>query len=400
MDVQQNRLNKRTIFFLSSFNFFVFGTIAILMTFFPVYLQQSLGYNKSAVGMIMAAGPVISVIANPFWGYWSDRTQNIRGTLLILLVGNLALIQFVFQMQAYVWIYVGMLLFFWFQTPTFSQSTSLILNSIEGTSHRFGSFRSWGSVGWALAAVGAAPVIGMIGIDHLVWVYSSLMLVTLVMCFYLPKSEASTRTAMRMNSSGGLRNMLKNRFFISFLMISVFVSIPNSLNGMFAGLYVTDLGGSPSLVGMSVFMSAFFEVPVFLLLDRYLRKEKKYMISLLVIVCLLYALRWVLMSLADQAWQVVLIQMMQCITYGLFFYVGTNLTTLIVPPEYRATGQSLYTISWNGISGMIAGFLGGALLDVWGYQRVYGIGAGLAFASAVLFLVIRLWPARLSLKLD
>lgn len=368
------------------------------MTFFPVYLQQSLGYSKSAVGMIMAAGPVVSVIANPFWGYWSDRTQNIRMTLLMILIGNLALIQFVFQMNTYGWIYLGMLLFFWFQTPTFSQSTSLILNTIEGTSHRFGAFRSWGSVGWAFAAAGAAPVIGMIGINKLVWVYSSLMLVTLTMCFYLPKRQAATRTTMRMNTSGGVRSILKNRFFISFLLISVFVSIPNSLNGMFAGLYVTDLGGAPWLVGMAVFMSAFFEVPVFLLLDRYLRKEKRLMISLLVVVCFLYALRWMLMSLADQAWQVVLIQMMQCITYGLFFYIGTNLTSLIVPPEYRATGQSLYTIAWNGVSGIIAGFLGGALIDVWGYQQVYGIGAGLALASSVLFLIIRLWPARRSLE--
>src|SRR5690606_38619929 len=152
---------------------------------------------------------------------------------------------------------------------------------------------------------------------------SVMMLVTLFMCFMLPRVVYTARTASA--NSGGYREIFRNRFFIAFLSISVLVSIPNQLNGMFAGLYVTDLGGSEWLVGLAVFMSAFFEVPVFLLLDRFLKKEKKLMLTLLVVVCLLYGLRWFLMTLATEAWHVVAIQTMQCITYGLFFYVGTNL---------------------------------------------------------------------------
>ena len=370
--------------------FFVFGTIAILMTFFPVYLQQNLGYSKSAVGMIMAAGPVISVLANPFWGFWSDRTQNIRLILLILLAANLVAIQLIFQVESYIWIYIGMLVFFWFQTPTFSQSTTLILTMIEGTTHKFGVFRSWGSVGWALAAVGAAPLLALVGLGNLGYVYSAMLLITILMCYKLPRVRYAARSSAGSNA-GSYGSILKNRFFVAFLVICVLVSIPNQLNGMFAGLYVTDLGGAEWMVGLAVFMSAFFEVPIFLLLDRYLKKEKKWMITILVVVSLLYALRWLLMSLATAAWQVVLIQSLQCITYGFFFYVGTNLISLIVPQEYRASGQAMYTIAWNGISGIVAGFLGGAMLDGFGYGTTYAIGAILAAVSGVLFFMIRLW---------
>ena len=40
------------------FMFFVYGTISVLMTFLPIYFQH-LGFGKSAIGMLMAAGPLL-----------------------------------------------------------------------------------------------------------------------------------------------------------------------------------------------------------------------------------------------------------------------------------------------------------------------------------------------------
>ncbi len=384
------RLPMRTWLYLNGFTFAIFGTISVLMTFFPVYLQ-SLGLDKREVGMIMAGGPMISVIANPFWGYWSDRTGDIRRILLIILIGNLILVQVIFQLSEYIWIYIAMLVFFFFQTPTFSQSTSLILNTIEGTTNRFGTFRSMGSVGWAVAAVAAAPMLGVVGIHNLGMAYSIIMLVTLALCFGLPRASAASRSVIR---GGGYKVMLKNRLFLLFLITSVLVSIPYALNNMFVALYVTDLGGSAWLVGWSVFASAFFEVPVFLLLDRYMRKSLNSMLLLLTVVCGLFAVRWTLMIFVVDAWQIVLIQGMQSITFGLYYYVGTQFTAVIVRPEYRASGQAIYTIAWNGISGIIAGFLGGAMIDQWGYQTAYQAGVVFALVGMGMFVILRLMSNR------
>ncbi len=388
------RLPLRAWLYLNGFTFTIFGTIAVLMTFFPVYLQ-SLGFDKSAVGMIMAAGPVISIIANPLWGYWSDKTRNIRRTLLIMLIGNVIMVQVIFQLSDYAWIYVAMLAFFFFQTPTFSQTTSLILHSIESSSSRFGTFRSMGSVGWAIAAVAAAPLLQIVGIGNLGMVYSIIMLLTLGLCYGLPRGGGASRSA---SGSNGYGKMLRNRLFVMFLLSSIMVSIPYALNQIFVTLYVTDLGGSAWVVGWSVFASAFFEVPVFLLLDRYLRKQLGSMLLLLIAVCGLFALRWTLMAYVAEAWQIVLVQGMQCITFGLYDYDGTQLTSLIVRPEYRASGQAMYTIAWNGISGIIAGFLGGKIIDVWGYQSAYKAGVVFSLIGMAMFAIIRLKSKRYMLQ--
>lgn len=366
------------------FMFFIFGTVSVLMTFFPIYLQH-LGFNKSAIGMLMAAGPLVSIVANPFWAFWSDRTQNIRRILLFMLSGNFLIILAVFQLEQYAWVYGAMLAFFLFQTPIFSQSSSLILNAIEGTPHKFGSYRIWGSIGWAIMAIAAAPVVAYVTIDRLWIVYCALMLISLALCFRLPivSSEAIAR------SSSGFRDLLRNRTFIIFLLISITISTPHGLNGMFVSIYIIELGGATWLIGWSAFLMAIFEVPIFLLLDRYLKKNIHTMLTVLAVVSGIYALRWYLMSMVTEPWQIICLQSTHGITFGVYYYVGTNLTSFFVSASYRATGQSTYTLAWNGISGIIAGFLGSRFLQAFGYDTTYQAGMVLAFIGMACFIWMR-----------
>ncbi len=171
---------------IKSFNFFIYGAIAIYMSFFPLYLH-SVGVSSFQIGVLLAGGPFISVLANPFWGYISDRWHNTKRVLLVLLFGNLILMQAAFIGFSYPVLVMIMLAYFFFlKARFFSQSNSLILDTIEGTGRRFGEFRLWGSLGWALMAVSAGPVIGMIGIQRLWIVYSLIMLAAIVVAYGFP----------------------------------------------------------------------------------------------------------------------------------------------------------------------------------------------------------------------
>lgn len=366
------------------FMFFIFGTVSILMTFFPFYLQH-LGFEKSAIGMLMAAGPLVSIIANPFWAYWSDRTQNIRLMLLIMLSSNFLIILGIFQLEQYAWVYGGMLAFFLFQTPIFSQSSSLILNAIEGTPYKFGSYRVWGSIGWAIMAIAAAPVVAYVTIDRLWMVYCVMMLISLALCFRLPKGG----TEALVRRSSGFRALLRNRTFMIFLLISILISTPNGLNGTFVSIYIKELGGATWLIGWSAFLMAIFEVPVFLLLDRYLKKNIHTMLTMLAVVSGIFALRWFLMSWVTAPWQIISLQISHGITFGVYYYVGTNLTSFFVSASHRATGQATYTLAWNGISGIIAGFLGSHFLQAFGYHTTYQAGMVMAFIGMICFIIMR-----------
>ena len=155
-----------------------------------------------------------------------------------MLTGNFLIILAVFQLEQYAWVYGGIMIFYLFQTPVFSQSSSLILYAIEGTPHKFGSYRIWGSLGWAIMAVAAAPVVAYVKIDRLWIVYCFLMLISLALCFRLPRGG----TEALVRSGAKFRDLFRNRTFVIFLIISILISTPHGLNGMFVSIYIIELG--------------------------------------------------------------------------------------------------------------------------------------------------------------
>ncbi|NMO94523.1 MFS transporter [Paenibacillus lemnae] len=371
--------NQPSLRSLKLFNFFIYGTMVIFTGFFQLYLQD-IGMDKVEIGSLMAIAPFVSILANPFWGYWGDRSNNLKRVLLVMMTGTLIFVQFVFQAHTYVLIYTAMMFFYFFQTPMFSQSNTLILSYIEGTNHKFGSFRLWGSLGWALTAIAAGPVIDRLGSGQISIVFSIMLVIAAFFMLSLPNIQKTAYTAT-VNLRGVTRLFL-NPYFTGFLLLGIIVSIPSTANNTFMSLYILELGGSTKIVGFAIFMSSIFEVAVFLLCDRYLKRKISVLVACLAVVSLLFALRWLLMAEASSPMEVALIQLLHCVTFGGYFYVGTQLTMLFVPRPFRATGQALYTLSWSGISGVIGGIAGGWLFQNFGAQTMYRTGMMLALVGA------------------
>ncbi|WP_248927278.1 MFS transporter [Paenibacillus hamazuiensis] len=380
------RTNVRSFAAIKGFNFFIYGAIAVYTSFFPLYMK-SIGVSALHTGLIMAGGPFISIVANPFWGYMSDRWNNIKRVLLVLLSGSTAVMLTVFfgGSSSLAALFALMLAYFFFQSPLFSQSNSLILDAIENTELRFGAFRLWGSLGWALIAAAAGPVLGSIGIGRFWAVYGILMLVSIRIAFALPQGKPRPKAEA---GHGGYLRIFASKRFIAFLAIGVLISIPNGMNTAFVSIYMSDLGGHEGLIGVSAFLTSIFEIPVFLLFDRYLPKIGRALIGCLCAVSLLYAARWLLMSSAGSAYEVAVIQMMNSVTFGGYYYIGTQLTYSLVPREYRASGQALYALSWGGLSGIIAGIAGGWVFQHEGAVAMYRLGAVLALFGAAGFLAM------------
>lgn len=374
----------RSLFHLKNFNFFLYGSLAILYPFLPLYFKNA-GFNTVQIGLLMSIGPVVSIVANPFWGYWSDRLQNTRLILLIMLIGNLLLSQSFFQMESFFWVLTLMVVFFFFQTALFPINDSLILHSIENTIYRYGAFRLYGSLGFAVLATASSPVIHWLGIDRLGWIYGSFLLFSVGLCFLLPKQG---RQVQRF-SIRGLTKVLGNRQFLFFLLFGVFISIPNVMNTTFISIYVQELGGSEVIVGWAFFLAAIGEIPVFLALDRYFKKEPKSMLGLLAISAVLYMVRWILMGIATGPVQIVFIQVLHSITFGIYFYTATQLCAYLIPGTYRAAGQSIFALTWMGISGVVAGVLGGWIFDALGSRMMYATCTGMTIIGLAGFIFMR-----------
>ncbi|ADU30585.1 MFS transporter [Evansella cellulosilytica] len=368
---------------LRIFNFAIYGTMALLMPYLPLYFQGA-GFTNVQIGILMASGPFVSLIANPFWGYWSDKLQNTRKVLTIMLIGNLILSQIFFQMTIFVYVFAIMLFFFFFQTALNPMSNSIILHAIQNTRYQFGTFRLWGSLGFAIMAGVASPFIQMIGTENLGYIYGAFMIVVIFLCFGLPsQGKASGKV-----SFSGFTKLFKNGYFTAFLLLGILISIPNRMNATFISIFISDLGGGEIYVGASWLLAAILEVPVFLILDRYLRHSERLMMGLLGLVSLLFAIRWLLMSIAPTPLSITFIQLLHGFSFGIYFYTGTQLCALLIPDKYRASGQALYALAWMGVSGIIAGVIGGWIFDTLGARQMYSVGMWMSIIGALGFAFI------------
>lgn len=383
--LQTKAIERSTIWNLNTFNFFLFGSIGSLMTFFPAYFD-SIGINPFFIGLIMAGGPFISIIANPFWGFLSDRLQNIKRIIIILSVASLIIIQFVFISDALPVVITVMLIFFFFNNSIIPQSNSLIFNTIEGTAYKYGSFRLWGSLGWSVMVMAAGPILNKIGIEQLDIVYSVMLLIALLATIRLPIGHVEG--VKKAEKGAYKKDILGNKVFIIFILLGVLISVPNSINQTFSTLYILELNGTPVHIGWNAFIMAIFEIPIFLLLDRYLKQDTKVMLRMLMIVSFLFVIRWILMAVAVTPTQIVLIQALHCVTFGGYFYIGTTLTAKMIPVELRASGQALFAITWGGLSGLIAGASGGLLFEKIGPSNMYIVTTFLALAGAIGFIFL------------
>lgn len=348
--------------------------------------------TKLEIGSLMAIGPFVSLFANPFWGFWSDKSRNIRIVLMMMMGGTFVLAQGVFYAPSYAWIYVAMIFFYFFQSPLFAQTNSLILGYIDGTKQKFGTFRLWGSLGWAITAVAAGPVIDRFGVSSVSIIFACMIAIAFIFSVFLPKQPIASDTPIVTFRRFG--RVMFNPYFMIFIGLGVLVSVPNAMNSTFMSLYIVEMGGDKQIVGWAIFTSSILEVGVFLLLDRLLKRKMSMLLSSLIVISLMFALRWQLMALANNPMEVVFIQLMHSVTFGGYFYVGTQLTMLCIPRPYRSSGQAVYTMAWGGLSGVIAGLFGGWLFQSFGAEVMYNIGVFFSLLGAAGFTIMWLWNRR------
>jgi PPP family 3-phenylpropionic acid transporter len=82
----------------------------------------------------------------------------------------------------------------------------------------------------------------------------------------------------------------------------------------------------------------------------------------------------------------VLTQMTHAITFGAQHAACITLVSRYFPGGLRGRGQALYTTLGYGLSGVIGGVAGGALIERWGYPAVFWASSGAALLSALCLL--------------
>ncbi|WP_347552025.1 MFS transporter [Pseudalkalibacillus hwajinpoensis] len=386
-------ITKRdSVFYLSLFLFFFHGANTIIISFMPVYFQHA-GMSESKIGSILAIGPLAAILAQPFWGYMSDKYGTIKRILLITLVGVFVISIFLLTNDSYMFILLSAAFFYIFMSPTGALGDSLAVKTAASVNKNFGSIRTWGSIGFAVSTLLVGQYFSFAGIGLILVPF--LLMITIA--FLTATKVSDVKSVNKPITVLDAVKIGKNPRFLFFLGTIMFLTIPHRANDSFIGIYLTELGGNESQIGLAWFVAVASEAVIFATSQYWYKRFNE--ITFILIAGLLYSVRWIVLAYAGGPVAAILMQVLHGVTFGVFYVTAFQYVTKLVPENLQATGHLLFISVFFGVSGILGSLFGGMLFEKASGAMLYTTMGYMSLVGCVA-LVIYIYFDRKKSKID
>ena len=364
--------------------FCYFAAMGAFTLYAPLWYRD-LGMSALAIGSIASLQAWTRVFAPYGWAWMADHTNDrtklmrVAGSLCVLFALALALTgryggAAVSACVALLFIANGAVI------PMMEASLAHHLNLAAGggAGGRYGRARVWGSIGFMSAVLLFGALLNLLGIRTWPWLVLLLWLLLAHSLWHLPltndpphhddKAPAGTLAVLR-------RPEVAWFFAAVFLTVLAHVSLY-----AFFSLFASSFGMSESAIGLLWSVGVLVEIGFFWTQGHWF--ERLSMHNWLLLAAGVSALRFGAMA-AFGHWMAVLVltQMTHAITFAAQHAACITLVSRYFPGQLRGRGQALYTTLGYGMSGVIGGVAGGALIERWGYPAVFWASSVAALLS-------------------
>ncbi|MEP9405699.1 MFS transporter [Peribacillus frigoritolerans] len=379
----------KAIRLLKSFNFLYFGLLAIFIPFLPVYLADQ-GLRPAQIGFIIGTGGFVTLITQPLWGMISDKTRTIRKVLLLLIFFSSVIGYFLYDSSSYLQLILFAMLLYFFLMPIDPLTESLNFTMAEKSGISYGSIRTYGALGYAVISLITGYVMSYFGANSLAFLFAGIGLISFIVSWMMPDAPVSGKPV----TLSSLKHFFSNKETLLFLLLVFICAVPARMNDTFLGVYIRELGGSAKLVGLTWFLAAGSEIVVFALSFWWLRKGKE--IIIISFAAAFFFIRYFVSAWITDPQLLAYLQVMQLLTFPIFYSAAIQYLYRIVPVEWRATGQTVLALLFFGVSGIIASYIGGAIYGAYGGKTLYLFISSISFIGMVFALVLyRVYGKRL-----
>ncbi len=363
-----------------SFSFYLlfFAGGAALFNFLALYFQSQ-GLPGSQIGILMGASALVGLVAGPALTALADAGQRHRLVLFVAILGNVAMYVVFPFFHTFAWYLLLVIVGGIFGGPVLSLVDNATMSMLDDEKQLFGRVRLGGTIGWGLMAPLAAAIVAAYGLPWIFWIYGGMLLVALVtvrqMRFKPVKSEGAFLH--------GVRRLLTDPKWILFLAIMLVAGSGNAAISNYLLVYLDRIGASKYQMGLAITVATLAELPAMLLANRLLRRLKSQGVLTLGLVAT--AIRCILYGVVGIPWLVLVVQLMQFVTYPLLLVAGVSYADENSPAGLSATGQGIFNSAFWGIGSVAGGFFGGLLLQYIGVQQMFLVFGAAILLAALLF---------------
>ncbi|WP_181410248.1 MFS transporter [Paenibacillus sp. tmac-D7] len=344
---------------LSQLYFLYYAAVGIYMPYLALYLQQS-GMNGVAIGSTMGLLPVIGVISPLFWGWLSDRWGKTVAVMAILLGGAAFWLILFMSMRQLLLTVAVLVLITLFINAYPSLLDGMTLSYLQTASGQYGRLRVWGSVGYGVGGMIATAVLWRLPMGSLFLTAALILLLGIAVTLRL--KTASPSSADRTGRAQGPRG-LGSAPFVLFLLMAFLLQVANSFYGSFFGIYIHDVGGTQSAIGIANVISSVCELPFFYYASTVVARFGA--LRTLSAAGLLYALRWGLLGAFPGMATAYSTQLLHGCTFCLYFAAAMDYIARSIPERSRTTGIAVFT-AVIALAGILGNVMNGFLYDYQG----------------------------------
>lgn len=329
--------------------FVMFFSHALLFTQIIPFLT-SVGYTAVQRGYIIAAHSAFSMLGQILFGYLSDRFGTIKKFVIFLtgVVFAAGILAYNFHELNFGYHFVMMSLV--------TGSTRIVGNlfeswllELDSMHDDFSYLRSFGSLGWAIASLGAGFMSVRLGFGSL-GILAAIL--SIVVIYLAVNTEDVSKHSVEKLKIRDLKKLFKNKQYVLLIFIFFFAYLIYAADGITITDYIFHLNGTSEDVGIKWFVQAITEIPVLFLGSYILSKfniKNLFRVSMFVLMA-----RFILTGLSTSVWQVVAIASLQAFTFPIMLIAQKHMVFKEVPKELISSGQMVAVSLSIGLSAILA----------------------------------------------
>lgn len=378
---------KKTLTFQYTFHQIAYwATAAGVVSFATAFLLQK-GFEASVIGVLLAAGNLLSCAFQPVLAQRADRTGgNILKWMTAGLTGVSAACFAAIQLLPLSNMVFGLLYLmgvFAFDAMNPLMNALNVSYMTKGYTINYGLSRGLGSLAYAFSALLIGKVMARFGADWMIWISLGLLTVNGMMALSYPDLATEISEKKTVSESCSVPVFFRRYKWYCISLLGVM------LLGMFHAMtenylieIVIPLGGDSGTVGVALFIATAIEALVMVYLD----KVRSYISDnwLLKLAGLSFVLKSVLFFMAENVMTIYCLQLLQATSYTFLspiqMYYANNKVDAADMVKGQAFGTAAYTL------GCAAGnFAGGQLLSSYGLQTMLLAGIAMAVSGTAVF---------------
>lgn len=355
-------------------SFAYFAAIGLFNPYAPLWFQ-SLGFSTLLIGTLASLQSWTRVIAPYAWSWWGDHSGRRVELIRLAAFGALLAALGLFGVRSAAPVALVVTLLFLANSgvvPIYEALLSQHLNTATGIDPaRYGRVRMWGSVGFIVSVTGFGALLEGAGIGVFPWFVAVMNALLLAAALRLPATRSE---AVHDEPAPPVLPLLRQPAVAWFFASVFFTVLAHTSLYAFFSLYLVSLGYGKTAVGAFWAISVVAEIGFFWFQGRFFHWLSP--VGWLKLVAAVTTLRFVAVA-AGGAVPVVLglAQASHAITFAGHHAACIALVHRHFPDRLRGRGQALYTTLGYGLSGVIGGVGGGALIERFGYPTAFWAAA-------------------------